>query len=383
MAPPGQDLVVPQSTMKVPLLINKLVFENLKHRPVRTLLSILAIGVEVAMVLTLVGLSYGMLEESARRARGVGADIIIRPPGTSVLSLSSAPMPEGLIGFFEKQEHISLATGTVVHPLIFPESVTGIDLAKFTDMSGGFRYLKGGPFQNESDVIVDEYYARQNKLKVGSTVNLMNRDWRVAGIVEPGKLSRVFVDMKFLQGLTGNRGKLSQIYLKLDDHNQTQPVIDELKKELKDYNIYSTEELVSLISVNNIPGLKAFIAVIIGLSIVIGFLVVFLSMYTAVLERTREIGILKAIGASPAYVLTMLMRETAILAISGAIVGIGLSFLSRWIIMTLVPASLQQKIVPDWWLITTVIALGGALLGTLYPGWKAARQDAIEALAYD
>lgn len=364
-------------------MINRLVLNNLRHRPVRTLLSILAIGVEVTMVLTLVGLSYGMLEESNRRTRGVGADVIIRPPGTSVLSLSSAPMPEAMVNYLGKQEHVQLVVGTVVHPLVFPESVTGVNLTEFAEMSGGFRFIQGGPFEKPGDVVVDEYYARQNKLRAGGEMELMNRQWRITGIVEPGKLSRIFVDLKELQELTATEGKLSQIYMKLDDHGNTEKVIAKLKAELSDYNIYSTEELVSLISVNNIPGLRAFIAVIIGLAIVIGFLVVFLSMYTAVLERTREIGILKAIGASPGYVLSVMLRETVILAIAGSILGILLSFGSRWLIHALVPASLQQNIMPDWWPWTTLIALTGALLGTLYPAWKAASQDTIEALAYD
>lgn len=349
----------------------------------RTLLSMLAIGVEVTMVLTLVGLSYGMIEESARRTRGVGADIIVRPPFSSALSLSGAPMNDALVKFFTTVPHVKQATGTVVETIIFPETMTGVDLQAFSEMSGGLRYLKGGPFEGPDDVIVDEYYARQKNLKVGSTVNLKNRNWRVCGIVEPGKLSRVFVQLGVLQNLTGNSSKLSQIYLKLDDQANLNTVITDLRTKLKDYQIYSTEELVSLLSINSLPGLKAFIAVIIGLAVVIGFLVVFLTMYTAVLERTREIGILKALGASPSYVLSVLLRETALLAIAGSILGIGLSYFSRWLIMTIVPASLQQNIVPLWWPITTLIALTGAMLGTLYPGWKAAKQDAIEALAYD
>jgi len=364
-------------------LVNKLVLENLRHRPVRTLLSVLAIGIEVTMVLTLVGLSYGMLEESARRARGVGADIIVRPPFSSALSLSGAPMPASMLKFLREQPHVKMATGTVVETILFPETMNGIDLASFSAMSGGLRFLSGGPFEHPDDVIIDEYYARQKKVNVGDKLNLKNRDWYVRGIVEPGKLSRVFVQLPVLQELTGNSNKLSQIYLKLDDPAHTPAVIESLRQQLKDYNIYSTEELVSLISVNNIPGLRVFLAVIISLAMIIGFLVVFLSMYTAVLERTREIGILKAIGASRAYVLAVLMRETAVLALAGSLVGILLSFVSRWAIQSLVPASLQQKIVPEWWPITTLIALAGALLGTLYPGWKAAQQDAIEALAYD
>jgi len=367
-------------------MINKLVFENLKHRPVRTLLGMLAIGIAVTMVLTLVGLSYGMLEESARRTRGVGADIIVRPPSSSVLSLSGAPMPEGLRKFFERLPGVAQVTGTVVQPIVIPESITGLDLDEFARMSGGLRYLSGGGFSKPDDVLIDEYYARQRKLKVGDKVELLNRDWTVSGVVEPGKLSRIFVPITTLQELTGSRGKLSQIYLKLADPAKVDEMANHLRTgipELAGYQIYTTEQLASLISIDNIPGLKAFISVIVGLSVVIGFLVVFLAMYTAVLERTREIGILKAIGASPAWVLSVLLRETAVLAVAGSIIGIGLSFVTRFLIEAIVPASLQQKVVPEWWPLTTLVAVVSAGLGTLYPAWKAAKQDAIEALAYD
>lgn len=364
-------------------MINKLVLENLKHRPVRTALSVLAIGVEVTMMLTLVGLSEGMLEDSARRARGVGADILIRAPGTSLISLSSASMSEKMLSFLEEQPHVKDAAGTVVHPVGGVNTVTGIDLDEFNKISGGFRYLKGGRFEQPGDVIVDEYYARQGNLRVGSTIELMNRDWRVCGIVEPGKLARIVIPRRTLQDLVGATGKLSSIFVKLDDPANTQQVIASLKERLVDYPIYSMEELTTLYSVSNVPGLQAFIGVIIGLSIVVGFLVVFLSMYTAVLERTREVGILKALGASPGYVLNVIVRETALLALVGSVLGIVLTYGTQWVVMTLVPASLIQKIVPGWWPIAAGIAVVGALLGAVYPAWKAAGQDAIEALAYE
>ncbi len=94
-------------------------------------------------------------------------------------------------------------------------------------------------------------------------------------------------------------------------------MIDSLKDKLMDYKIFSLDEFVSLISVDSIPILKRFTRVVIGLAVVVGFLVVFLSMYTAVLERTREIGILKALGASPGYIMTILLRETFMLAVAG------------------------------------------------------------------
>src|ERR1700750_2679125 len=157
-------------------MINKLVAANLGHRPVRTLLSVLAIAVEVTMILTLVGLSYGTLDATARRTRGVGADIIVRPPGSSVIGLSTAPMTDRLLAVLMKQPHVTVATGTVVQPLAGLDTITGLDLSSFDKMSGGFRFLQGGPFQNDDDILVDEYYAREHRLRVGDNVQLINRE---------------------------------------------------------------------------------------------------------------------------------------------------------------------------------------------------------------
>jgi putative ABC transport system permease protein len=205
----------------------------------------------------------------------------------------------------------------------------------------------------------------------------------VSGIFESGKLARAVLPIRRLQELTGNTGKLSQIFLKVDRRENFAPVTAALKQSLDGYPIYDMEAYLSLMSVDKIPGLGAFIKVVVGLSVVVGFLVVSLSMYTAVLERTREIGILKALGGSPVLVLNLLFRETVALALAGSALGIAMTYGARALIMTLVPASLTQIIVYDWWFYAGGIAMGGALLGALYPGWKAARQDAIEALAYE
>lgn len=364
-------------------MLNKLVFENLKHRPVRTILGILAIAVEVTMMLTVVGLSRGMLEDSKSRARGAGADIWVRPPGSAIIGLSSAPMSEKVLGFLRKQPHVVVATGSVTQPIGGINTITGLDFKEFSRMSGGFKFLEGGPFTKPDDIIIDQRYAEQNNLHAGDTVRLLNRDWHICGVVEPGKLARLIVPLTELQRLTGNTGKLTQAYVKLDNPANTSKVIASLKAKLKGYQIYSIEEFTSLFSYQNIPGLKAFIGVIIGLSVVVGFLVVFLSLYMAVLERTREIGILKALGASRGYILQVLLRETVLLTLLGSIVGIMATYGVRMLIQTLVPASLTQQVVPDWWPITAAISLAGALLGSAYPGWKAVNQDTIEAISYE
>ncbi len=367
-------------------LTNKLVLENLKHRPIRTLLVVFAIAIQVNLILTLVGMSYGMLNDFQRRSRGVGADIIVRAPNTSALTMSAPSLKEAMIGFFLQQPHITDAMGVSVHNMEgFLNSVTGLDLDKFTKFSGGFHFLEGGPWKGPRDIIVDDYYAAQRKLSAGSPIKLMNQDWIVSGVVESGKMSRVFMPIDRLQDLTSNPGKFSTIYLRVDKPENTDNIVQQLKAQeyLKDYPIYSLKEFTSLISIDNAPGLKPFLNVIVALAVVVGFLVVFLSLYTAVLERTREIGILKSLGATPAYIITLLFRETIGLSLAGSLMGIGLSYISQWLIRTLVPASLQMQIVYEWWPWATLIAIGASLIGALYPGFKAAKQDAIEALAYE
>jgi putative ABC transport system permease protein len=362
----------------------KLIFENLRHRPLRSLLSVLLIAIPVTLILTLVGLSEGMLSETQRRMRGVDADVLVKSPGAAVMSFSGASINQKLVDTLATWPHITVATGTMVQPLGGGISnVTGIDLSAFDRMNGGFRYLEGTAFQAPGDILIDEYYARQQKVRAGSTINVLNRNWRVAGIVEPGKLARIILPLDVLQELTGNRGKVTQIFVKVDSPENIPGVIAYLRAKLEGYPIYSMEEFMSMISIDNIPALRPFIRVMIAIAVVIAFAVVCLSMYMAVLQRTREIGILKSLGASRAYILQLIVAEAVIMGLGGTLAGIALSFCARWLILVLVPASLQQAIVVDWWPIAGAIALTAALLGSLYPGWSAARQDAIEALAYE
>jgi putative ABC transport system permease protein len=359
------------------------VLENMKNKPMRSLLSLLLIGVPVTLILALVGLSHGMLEDSARRTRGIGADIIVRPPGSSLLTLSGAPLREKMVGFLQGQPHVRLAVGAISQPIQTPLVATGIDLAQFDQMSGGFTFIEGGPFQRPGDVIIDRYYAAQQKKHAGDHIRLLEHDWRICGIIEGGKLARIVFPLKVLQDLTSNSGSISQVYLKLDNPANTGEVIKELKAKLPDYPIYSMDEFTSLFNVNNIAGLREFIGVIMAIGVIIGFAVVCLSMYMAVLQRTREIGILKSLGASRGFILRIIVAEAVIMGVGGSILGILFSFGAWWLIRTIVPASIPMVIVPSWWPIAGGITTLGAALGALYPGLSAAAHDPIEALAYE
>jgi putative ABC transport system permease protein len=364
-------------------LVNRLVFENLKHRPLRTLLGIVSIGVEVTMILTLVGLSHGITDDMALRNRGTGADIVVRPPNSNLFSLGGVGMSEKIVSIIRTQPHVELATGTLIQGVsgVF-NSIAGIHYDEFNSLSGGFRYLSGVPFKNPHELIVDQVEARSDHLHVGSIVKL-GKDWRVTGIVEGGKLSHMFAEIEPLQDEYAQNDKVNVVWVKVDDPANISSVLAELKERFPDNNIYTIEEMASLLTPDNVPIVKGFTKVVIGIAVIVGFLVVFLSMYTAVLERTREIGVLKALGASPGYVLGILIRETVLLAVSGSLLGVAMSYGSQVLITNFAPAFLTMEIVKIWWPIAMGIAVAGSLVGALYPGFKAAKQDAIEALSYD
>jgi len=105
-------------------------------------------------------------------------------------------------------------------------------------------------------------------------------------------------------------------------------------------------------------------------------------MYTTVIERTRDIGILKSLGASKAYIIRTLLGESTFICVAGIGAGILLSYVARVLFLSSFP-TLVILITPNWIVRSALIALAGGLLGASYPAWLASRKDAIEALSYD
>ena len=151
---------------------------------------------------------------------------------------------------------------------------------------------------------------------------------------------------------------------------------------LSEYQVHTVEEMLSQMTPERLPGFNIALRVVIAIAFIVGFLVIFQSMYTAVLERTREIGILKSLGASKSYVVNVVLRETALFSIAGIIVGLILTFAIKAILSSRFP-TLPFPVQVSWMLYTAALAFIGSLLGALYPAWKAAQKDPIDALAYE
>jgi putative ABC transport system permease protein len=366
-------------------MIGQLIFRNTIHRPVRAFVSVAAVAVEVTLVLVIVGLTGGMLEEVGKRIQGVGADIMLQPPSSQIiLAFSGAPMTIKIRDRLETMKYVQ-AVGPVLTQFNSSggiDNIWGIEPASFRAVSGGFVFHEGHDMVDPDDLLMDDWAAKSKHIQAGQTYRLFDHDFHVAGIIEHGKGARIFVSLQTLQDLSGARDKASLFLIKCTRPEHTPAVMEQIRSVFQGYEIHAIKDFLSLMTSANIPGLDIFINTMIALALAIGFLVIFLSMYTTVIERTREIGVLKSIGASKGYIVKALLSEASLICAAGIVVGIAFSYGVRSFLILKFP-TLAIHITPEWILRAAAIAIVGGLIGAAYPAWLATRKDPVEALFYD
>ena len=365
-----------------PFSLFQMFWGNLVARPLRCSLSILAIAIQVVLILMIVGLTSGVIAEWGKRVEGVGADILVQPPNSSIFfAFSSAVMQESLGDQIEKLPGVDEVAPTLI--LSDPKSlmiIYGIDYKRFNALSRGFIFRDGRPPEAPDEALADDIVAQTRHLKVGETVTLINRPFKISGIVAHGKGARFFIPIRTGQDIVGADKRVSMFFVR--SKGDTESTRAEILKLNPQNRVRSMSEYVSLMNSSNLPELKPFIRTMVGLGIVISFLVVLLNMHTMIHERTREIGILKALGFSRFDIVQMLLGETAVLTIVGSLVGIGITFLTQAILKQTSPG-LSILLTPGWVIGSIGLALVGAAAGATVPALRASGFDPVEALAYE
>jgi putative ABC transport system permease protein len=372
--------------------MNKLVIANLLHRPTRSIISVLAVAIEVIMILSIVGIFNGMLNSQKERTNGIGADVMLLPSNASFFNgMSGATMPIRDEDVLQKLPHVAVVSPAIqkISTNGSVEILYGIDYDSFNALKP-FVFLAGGKFQGPNDAIVDDLFAgtknpATGKLyAVGDTITVLAKPFHISGVVAQGKGGRKLIPLETMGQMTDAEGKASLFYIKCDNPANDNLVIDEIRSihGFGNNTITTVDGWLDQMTPGKIPGFNLALKVVIGIAVIVGFLVIFQSMYTAVLERTREIGILKSMGASKFAIVSVVLRECAVLAAAGVAVGIALTFVVRFILLHAFPT--QSFEIDQFWLLRgAVIAFLGSMGGSLYPAWMAARKDPIDALAYE
>lgn len=366
----------------------KLVFTNVLHRPVRAFVSVLAISLEVVLILLVIGIANGMIQDNADRQQNLGADIIVRPANAPPLffTTGSTIIPESMGETLSNLESVRAVT-----PILFLaqlqgswRSFWGIDLPSFEVVAGSLDFLEGRRFSGPEarEAIIDDLHARSNGLAVGHHFELKGETFRVVGIYRNGIGGRVYVPIRSLQAITDKAGQASIFLAKLFEFGQLEAAMARMRELAPNISVTSMREWVSLLRNGRPPAYGTFITGVVGLAISIGSFACFLSMYTTIAERTREIGILKSLGALKGYIVNLVMMEILVLCLTGLLAGFLLTFLSLQFLRFLYPA--QILLIPPVWVMLTVLFVSvSGTIGGLYPALKAAGSDPIKALSYE
>lgn len=392
--------------------MDSLIAANISQRPLRTAISVIGVALGVILVTLFVGLARGMMRDAARRQSGVDAEVRFLPGGNISLAGNPLMLPARyadviLTGVQPTSDDPDIepkppiygvaatsAVGEYVQGSVAGigfEMVDGLDFASFIrttqlTMSKGRGLGDGRTPGTEYEAIVDPYYADSSKdldgkpVGIGSRITVLGHEFTVVGIYEPSVLARVKIPLHTMQQLLGGAENCTFVMVKCNRPELADEVLRQLRQYYPANRVILTDEIPALYSQGLAP-VEIFLDVVIGLGLIISVLVILLAMYTTIIERTREIGILKSLGASKRFIIMTIEKEAALISGMGVVLGFAGAVIGKlWLeANTRLMVDLEAK----WLLIAALIGIVGGVIGAIYPAMRAANLDPVEAISYD
>jgi putative ABC transport system permease protein len=401
----------------------KLAIRNLRKRKLRTWLTMLGIFISVATIFMLVSLSLGLQGAVKEQFETLGTDKFFIQSKTSMLALGSGDVSIKLttddVETVEKISGVKEATFMVMGNAKIEYNnkfryfiVSGMDcddedaLGTLIESSGlkidEGRFLKKG---DDKKIVIGSLYNEndlfEKDIRLKDTILLNGREYKVLGLAEsvgnPSDDQNIYMTYKAFQELFNSGDRVDFILVQINEGEDISEVADKVEKKLRkargvtektqDFEISTPEELLESFGIIlNI--ITIFLAGVAAISLFVGGIGIANTMYTSVLERTREIGIMKAIGAQNKDILIIFLIESGLLGLVGGGIGVllgyGASKTIEYIAVTSLKTNLLQAATPAY-LIIVCLAFGfliGAISGTL-PALRASKTNVVDALRYE
>jgi putative ABC transport system permease protein len=366
--------------------MNNLVIANLRHRPTRTTISVIGVALGVCLTVLTLGMVHGMINDRAEREANVGAEIMIREAGSLGFDTwASLRLPLREVSEIRKVPGVNAAVPVGYYFVssnsgIGIRSIEGIPADQYSAVSN-IQVIEGRPLHAAADeALVDVDFAQKQKAPVGSEIELFGHPFRIVGIYIPESGPRIKIPLLAMQRYTGASENCSSFLVKCRRPEEQEPVAQAIQRRFPDRRVILTRDLPAIYAQAS-PAINTFLNVVVGLEAVISILVILLTMYTTIKERTREIGILKSLGASKTFIAGVIEKEAFLISAIGVIVGFVVSFIAGLFLRNVMDMIIVIEL--RWLLLAMIIGLASGLLGALYPALLAAHQDAIEALSYE
>jgi len=368
--------------------MNNLVASNLTHHPGRTLASVAGVAVGVILVTLTAGLVRGMLRDRGQRDTNLAVEILLYRNSQGGISPAtmSVSLPVALLDQVRATTGVQAATPVAQHLEFSGEGALGlrqVDGVDFDDYqrATGVRIVEGHALPPSGDVmIVDVKYAAARKTKPGDKIRWLDREFTVAGIYEPETGSRMMIPLRTMQDALGAPGMCSMFLVKCEKPQEQEEVARRIVERLPDFRVVFTRDLPVLFA-SGFAAFNVFLNSVTGLALAISLLIILLTTYTTVTERTRQIGILKSLGASKRFIVMVFIKESLLLSALGVAGGLLIALLSRAVLRRW--AGTPLEIEAGYTICAALGSLASGLVGALYPAMRAAGQNAVEALNYE
>lgn len=395
----------------------KLGLRNIRKQKRRSFLTLIGIVIGIAAVIALVSIGQGFEESVAQEFQGIGADKIFITPGQGIVQ-TDIPDPElstDDIDVIERAPGVQLAGAMIFEDASAryrgeQQRIRLIGIS--TDESQGvlmnannFVIEEGRPLRDtdRSNVVIG-YRVQQTvferEVQVRSQLDIREQRFRTSGLLErtgdPEYDRGVLMPLDRAQELLGLDNQVNYIIAQVSSGFAPSEAKEQIEEELRQqknvkegeepFTVSTTEDVLNALS-NILSVVQAIVLGIASISLLVGGIGIMNTMYTAVTQRTNEIGVMKAIGATDGQILVLFLIESAIIGLVGGIIGIvigyGLSFgASKLITAT---AALPISITVSPVLVGSVLGFSmitGILSGIL-PARKAASMEPVDALRYE
>ena len=355
------------------------------RRRTRTALTLLGIGVGIAAIVALDGLAQGMDNIMTEMWRASKIDLFAIEAGVDSdfsaidervgARIAARPDVEAVSGI------IMTGISTEDNPMLFIFGYHPRELA-----IRHFRIVEGQPLTGRREAIVGRKLAQEMGLRVGGTLRLQDSNFRVVGIFETGLAYEdiaVVVGLREVQALLGKPRQVMMYGVKLRDPQQAEAVRDELDTTFPEVDFSLTSDAVE--SMSDFAMMQQMVGQISFLAVFIGAVGMLNTMLMSVLERTREIGVLRALGWRKRRVLGMIVRESLVLGAVGGVCGIFLGLGLGGLVGSApgVVGALKPLYTPRSFVLALIVGTIAGVVGGLYPAWRATRMRPVEALRYE
>lgn len=370
-----------------------LFIKNLLRRKIRTLLTVIGIAIGVAAIIGLGAMANGLESGYGSMLSGSTADLVLSQPGSLDISYSSIDEEVGkeLANAPEVAEIVGMLEGFAQaenEPFFF---VFGHPKDSF--VLGRFQIVEGVGLDSRevqsvrgTPILLGSAAAEILDKEVGDTMRITNSVFRVVGIYETGDAfedSGALVELSDAQELLGKPRQVSIYYIRLKDPGLRERLVNRINRKFPDLELSGVQEFTENQAMADM--LRGFVWAIGGLAIVIGGVGMMNAQLMSVMERVREIGVLRAVGWRRWRILRMILMESLSVGLMGGLLGICLGYL---MIYALSQSTVMLGIDPSnvgTDLITTasVVVMLLGLVGGLYPAWRASQLQPVEALRYE